>query len=244
MILEGLTAVELAGTRHNQKSLSRSARNLMQATGEMDVAERQRLGRTGGALLIIGSLAAFPAAFVLEPAPKTVEHLVAIAGVLVGLAIWLVPWERMSARSLYLIPLIGTGEVMIGTAVFSADFAFYQVLIGVYTAYVVRDRIHFLAFLAAFTFATVAPLLYLDDDANSLLHHILVMLLVLLISAGVVRYLRGVLEMRERQYQRFAAEAVSLAERIRGGDPPGTIDSAEDVERKLAALVSKTTPER
>ncbi|MEJ7875889.1 MAG: hypothetical protein WKF62_04445 [Solirubrobacterales bacterium] len=216
----------------------------MGAKGDMDAAEKRRLGRTGGALLIIGSLAALPAAFVLNPSPATVEHLVGLAGALVGLAIWTVPWERMSSRSLYLIPLVGTAEVMVGTAVFSDDFAFYQVLIGVYTAYLVQDRVHFLAFMAVFTLATVAPLVYLDNDANGLLHHIFVTLPVLLISAGVVRYLRLVLEMRERQYRHFALEAVSLAERIRGGPPSDRLESAEDVERRLAELVSETAPER
>lgn len=209
----------------------------------MDATERRRLGRTGGALLIVGSLAALPAAFVLEPAPETVEHLVALSGVLVGIGIWLIPWERASARALYLIPLIGTAEVMVGTAVFSDDFAFYQVLIGVYTAYVVRDRTHFLAFMTFFTLATASPLLYLDDNTNDLLHHILVTLPVLLISAAVVRYLRVVLELRERQYRHFALEAVNLAERIRGG-PPVRFDSAEDVERKLAELALEAPPER
>jgi hypothetical protein len=133
---------------------------------------------------------------------------------------------------------------MVGTAVFSDDFAFYQVLIGVYTAYVVRDWAHFAAFMTLFTLATVAPLLYLDDNTKDLLHHILVTLPVLLISAGVVRYLRVVLELRERQYRRFALEAVGLAERIRGGNPPGRFDTAEDVERKLAELASEAPSER
>jgi len=216
----------------------------MPALGEMDAAERRRLGRTGGALLIIGSLAAVPAGLALEPSPQATDHLVSLAGILVGIAIWLIPWEREPARSLYLIPLIGTTEVMVGTALFSDDFAFYQILVGVYTAYVVRDRRHFVAFMAFFTLATVAPLFYLDDNSSDLLHHILVTLPVLLISAAVVRYLRLMLESRERQYRQFALEAVGLAERIRGGTPSSGFDGAEDVDRKLAELVSETAPKR
>lgn len=205
----------------------------------MEPAERRRLGRVGGALLVIGSLAALPAGLVLEPAPKAVEHLISLAGMIVGAAIWLAPWERASARALYLIPLLGTIEVMVGTAVFSDDFAFYQVLIGVYTAYVVRGRTHFLAFMAFFTLATLAPLLYVDQNVSDQWHHILVTLPVLLISAGVVRYLRLILESRERQFRRFALEAVTLAERIRGGPPHAEEATPEDVEKRLAELASK-----
>jgi hypothetical protein len=129
---------------------------------------------------------------------------------------------------------------MIGTGFYSDDFAFYQVLIAVFTAYVVRDRGDFLVLMAVFTLATLAPLIYVDEAFREQAHHILVTLPVMLISAAMVRYLRDALVHRELQYRRFAVEAVTLAERIRGG--PGHVHETtpENVEQRLAELTSKT----
>ena len=92
-----------------------------------------------------------------------------------------------------------------------------------------------MAFIAA---ATVAPLFYVDESFNDQAHHILVTLPVMVVSAGVVRYLRETLARRELQYRRFAVEAVTLAERIRGG-PRSPGDDLENVEERLAELAPR-----
>ena len=202
--------------------------------------ERKRLGMLGGVLLIVGSLTAVPAAMFLEPAPEPLEYLISLAGVALGLLLAVMPWERLPERALYSVSIVATGYVMIGTGFYSDDFAFYQVLIAVYTAYVVRDRSEFLFLMAFFTAATVAPLLYVDESFNAQAHHILVTLPVMIISATVVRYLRDALARRELQYRRFAVEAVTLAERIRGGPAPAQAMTSENVEARLAELASET----
>ena len=218
----------------------RSRREVTETLDEMAPSERKRLGRLGGVLAIVGSFAAIPAAALLEPAPEPAEYLVALAGVMGGVAFMLVPWERLHERALYAISILATGYVVLGVSLYSDDFAFYQVLIAVYTAYVVRDRSDFLWLMLFFTAATAAPLLYVDESFDELAHHILVTLPVMLISAAVVRYLRDALAQRELQYRRFAVEAVTLAERIRGGQVPQDKPTAEDVEERLADLASKT----
>ena len=62
----------------------------------------------------------------------------------------------------------------------------------------------------------------------------------MIISAAVVRYLRDALAQRELQYRRFAVEAVTLAERIRGAPAPSQAATSENVEERLAELASKT----
>ncbi|MDX6586669.1 MAG: hypothetical protein QOI31_1142 [Solirubrobacterales bacterium] len=212
----------------------------MATADEMAPSERIRLGRLGGALFIIGSLAAAPAAAFLEPAPDAAEYLIAVAAVLVGAALMAAPWGRLPDRALYGVSILATGYVVLGASLYSDDFAFYQVLIAVYTAYVVRERSDFLWLMVFFTVATVAPLFYVDEDINDLAHHVLVTLPVMIISAAVVRYLRNALARRELQYRRFAVEAVTLAERIRGGPAPEQEATAENVEERLAELASKT----
>jgi hypothetical protein len=210
------------------------------AAEEMAPSERTRLGKLGGALFIIGSLAAVPAAAFLEPAPEPPEYLIPAAGVLLGLGLLAVPWGKLPERALCLVSMTATVYVVIGTSIFSDDFAFYLVLIAVYTAYAVRARSDFLWLMAFFTVAAVAPLAYADQSFDELAHHILVTLPVMLVSATVVRYLRDALAERELQYRRFAVEAVTLAERIRGGPPPRHKTTAENVEKRLADLVSET----
>ena len=203
-------------------------------------AERRRLGQLGGALMVIGALAAVPAAFFLEPAPDPVEYLAAFAGVALGVALFLLPWEGFPDRALYAVPVIATAYVFMGAIVFSDDFGFYQVLIGVYTAYAVKPRTDFLALMAFFAVATVAPLLIVDETFSEQAHHVLVILPVLFITAGVVRFLRDALSRREREYRQFALEAVGLAERIRGGLPAAGQEDPDEVDRRLEELATRT----
>jgi hypothetical protein len=207
---------------------------------EMARSERRRLGTLGGALLVIGALAAAPAAAFIDPAPDAVEYLIILAGVAAGFALMVIPWERLPERSLYAVSVVATGYVMIGTGLYSDDFAFYQVLIAVYTAYVVRDRRDFLVLMFFFTATIIVPLAYSDDTFTEQMHHILVTIPVMIISAAVVRYLRDALAHRELQYRRFAVEAVTLAERIRGGPANPQAANAENVEERLADLASET----
>jgi hypothetical protein len=191
--------------------------------------------------MIVGSLAAVPAALFLTPPPEAVEYLINAAGVVFGVGLLQAPWERLTDRALYVVSVVASAYVTIATALYSDDFAFYQVLIAVYAAYVVPRRRDFFLLMAMFTVLTIAPTMYADGSFDSRAHHILVTLPVLLISAAVVRYLRDTLSQREQEYRRFAAEAVALAERIRGGsgEPPGATD---ETERRLAELALKTRP--
>ena len=230
------------GEAYSKTSTVESVAELIETGDELTPEERRRLGKLGGALLIIGALAAAPAAAFIEPSPAPLEYLVIVAGVMAGSALMAFPWERLPERALYSVSIAATGYVMIGTGFYSDDFAFYQVLIAVYTAYVVRQQKDFLVLMAFFTLATLAPLLYVDDAFKEQAHHILVTLPVMLISAAVVRYLRDALAYRERQYRRFAVEAVTLAERIRGGPAHAQEMTPENVEERLAELASKSRP--
>ena len=185
----------------------------------MAAAERKRLGQLGGALMIIGSAAAVPACAVPGAGARALEFLIASRAS---------PWARSSWSC------DGSGSPTApstlsrssppctsrsGSASLSDDFGFYQVLIGVYTAYVVKTKDLPLAD-GALHRRHLAPLFFVDETFSEQAHHILVILPVLFISAAVVRYLRGALAKREREYRHFALEAVGLAERIRGAPAP------------------------
>jgi hypothetical protein len=184
--------------------------------------------------LVVGALAAFPAGLVLEPAPDAVDHLVGLSVLVTGLAAFFAPWERLSPGWLHVLLVLAVLEIAVGTAVFSDDFAFYYVVVGMYAAYVIRDPAIFAAYILFFLLALAAPFAYADEDLKEQVHHILVTAPVFIIAVVIVRYLRDTLERRQHDYRRFASEAVSLAERIRGR-PDGGPDG--DLEERLGRLV-------
>jgi len=204
------------------------------AFGSLAADELRRLGQFAGALLIVGALAAFPAGLVLEPAPDTADHLVGLSVLITGLAAFFAPWERLSPGWLHVVLLVAVVEIAVGTAILSDDFAFYYVVVGMYAAFVIRDPAIFATYVLIFLLALAAPLFYADDDLSEQVHHILVTAPVFIIAVVIVRYLRDTLERRQHDYRRFAFEAVSLAERIRGR-PDGGQDG--DLETRLGRLV-------
>jgi len=211
-----------------------AARPGSSAFGALGPAERKRLGRFGGILLATGSLASIPAGMALEPAPAITEHALAAAGVAVGLAIYFLPWTRISSAWLHVSLLFGTFEVALGVAQLSDDFAFYLVVIAAYAAYILRSPASVGAYAALFGLALLAPLVYDDENLREQIHHILVTLPVLAIVVLIVRYLRDTLERREREHHEFAQEAVQLAVRIRARHKPWSPE--DDIDRRLEEL--------
>ena len=209
--------------------------------GPLSGEDRRRLGRFAGILMVVGALVSFPAGLILDPPPELHKHLLGLGSVLAGLVVFLAPWERISANWLHAALIVSTCEIAAGVAIFSDDYAFFYVMVAMYVAFVVRDRTVLVAYGLFLALALLAPVSYADEDLNEQAHHILVTLPVLIIAAAIVRYLRDTLEQRELQYRGFAHEAVSLAERIRGGN--GGEDFEEDIAARLDRLSSSPPAE-
>jgi hypothetical protein len=203
------------------------------AFGAIAGDELRRLGRFAGVLLVAGALVSFPAGVVLEPAPEAPAHLIGLATLLTGVAAFFAPWERMSAKWIHVGLIVSTVEIAAAVAAFSDDFAFFYVIVGMYAAYVIRDRSVLAAYMLFFAVALLAPLVYSDGDLNDQVPQILIVIPVFAFAVFIVRYLRDTLELREREYRLFAFEAVSLAERIRGR-PDGGLEG--DLEERLGRL--------
>lgn len=150
-----------------------------------------------------------------------------------GAAMLLAPWERMSPRWLHAIIAGGLIEVALGVLIFSDDYAFDFVIVGIYAAYVLRSQRAEIAYAVAFLILGIVSLGLDSNDFDSRLHHMLVLIPVLTIAAGMVRYLRDTLERSQAEYRGFAAEAVHLAVRIRGTTRPQDGDA---VDRRLEEL--------
>ena len=213
------------------------------AFGPLTSAELRRLGRFGGVLMIVGALTSIPAGLALDPAPHVYEHLIGLSSALLGVVAFFAPWERLSSNWLHVGMIVAMIEIAAGVAILSDDYAFFYVLVAMFAAYVIRDQSVTVAYAILLGIALLAPLAYSDEDLKEQLHHILVTLPVLVIAAAIVRYLRDTLEDRERQYRAFADEAVSLAERIRGGSADGANGSARDLRRRIGALATDMDPD-
>jgi uncharacterized membrane protein HdeD (DUF308 family) len=205
------------------------------AFGPIDSDELQRLGRFAGVLLVVGALVSFPAGLVLESVPAATDHLIGVAALTTGLIALCAPWQRMSPNWLHFGAAAATIEIAAGVAVFSDDYAFFYVLVAMFAAYAIRDRDVLIVYMAVLTVALLSPLVYEDEELKEQAHHILVTFPVMLIAAAIVRYLRDTLEQRENQFRRFAFEAVSLAERIRGLPPEARVTD-KDLAARLGRL--------
>jgi hypothetical protein len=185
--------------------------------------------------LIVGALAAFPAGLVLEPPPDPAEYLPVVAALLTGIVTFFLPWHRLSPAWIHVVLVLASIEIAVATAVLSDDFAFYYVVIGTYVAFVIRDQRVFAAYIAMlFALALFAPFLQPDEERSEQVHHILVTAPVFIIAVAIVRYLHNTLDRRQDDYRRFAFEAVTLAERIRGRAEGG---EDADLEERLDRLV-------
>jgi hypothetical protein len=185
--------------------------------------------------MVSGALVSLPAGLVLDPPPEPTDHLIALAAAVLGLAAILAPWPRLSNNWLHAAPVVSTVAVAVAVDVISDDYAFFYVLIAMYAAFVIRNPAVLAAYTVVLTVALCAPLVYSTDDVSVTAHHILVTVPVLLISAGMVRFLRDTLERRESEYRGFATEAISLAERIRGRPGPRR-GAGETLEKRLERL--------
>lgn len=201
--------------------------------------ERGSLGRLGGILIMIGSLAGLPAAFIIEPAPSLADYLIAPAGVAIGLCLTRVPWGRLAPAWIYVIAVLGTIEVAVSSILVSHSFAFYEILIGLWTAYAAYSLAHFVLAMTGFSLTILALPALGAGEMGDQTHQTLIILPIMLIAAGIVRYLRDTLVRHEEDTRKFALEAVSLADRIRGAPdgqetiaaPP--ITASEVLERPL-----------
>jgi hypothetical protein len=206
------------------------------AFGGLEGEELRRVGRLAGMLMLVGALASIPAALFLEPAPEPYELLIGLGSALVGVAALLAPWARMSSAWLHVGMILATLEIAVAVAALSDDYAFFYVLVAMFAAYVIRSRAALIAYVVLLAVALCAPIAYADDTKDQI-HHMLVTLPVLVITAIGVRYLRDVLERRELQVRGFAVEAVALAERIRGRPELGP-SARSDLERRLDDLAA------
>jgi diguanylate cyclase (GGDEF)-like protein len=168
----------------------------MQAVEDAD-KRRAITGRLAGLLFAVGAVASAPTNELFSDPPvgqaaRWIDLLAFVSG-LICLAI---PWQRVPARWFHLLPIAGTVEVALsiwGIGVHGGTYAWYYVLVAVFTAFAFENRAHIAAHMGFVAVAFAAPIAYLPDATSASLRA-LVAIPVLFAVAGVVAHLREGLE--------------------------------------------------
>jgi diguanylate cyclase (GGDEF)-like protein len=170
--------------------------------GESPESAMRRYGLMAAALLIAGGLAAIPNNLLHDPHhPPTIYLLVALALVSGGICL-LVPWQRLPRRSLHVVGVVGSIEVLLAVWFGDPIFAWYYIFVVIFAAYAFPSR-RDVAFQLGFAILMMlAPSIIGYDDNKLQLADLLVQVPSLILAAIVIVWLREQLE-RSREAYRY-----------------------------------------
>ena len=157
-------------------------------------AHRLLCGRLAGVLFAAGSLASVPVNLLFEaPAVEPRAYLITAVGVLSGVICLLIPWDRVAAWWLHLVPVVAALEVVLtmwGVGEHALAYLWFLAFVAVFVAFAFDTRrdvtlhLGFVIAAALYPFATAAT-----DRANTLAAT-LICVPILLVATGVIVYLR------------------------------------------------------
>jgi diguanylate cyclase (GGDEF)-like protein len=176
--------------------------------GDRDARRRRAVGRTAGILFSAGAIASVPAnqLFTDPEAPEYV-HLITALAFVSGLVCFLIPWDRIREGWFQLIPVIASLEVALtvwSVRPHTETYSWFYVFVAVFVGYAFRDRraiaCHLLLICACFAL----PLAYLDDGYRQALIQTVVSTPILVLTGGIVAFLRERLEEEQRNLRELA----------------------------------------
>ena len=171
-------------------------------------SRRAELGRVAGVLFLAGAAASFPADLLLHDAPRVVFATDALA-LISGIVCLLLPWRRLTDRSLHVVCAIATAEVTLSAAVAGSHqsvFLWYYLLVAIFAGYVVRARVALAAHLASVVCGLVGAAALAHGSDPDALVRALVAGPTLVVGAAVVAWLREGFERGQAQLQAMAEE--------------------------------------
>jgi diguanylate cyclase (GGDEF)-like protein len=211
-----------------------------------DAAQRQAVvGRLAGMLFAVGGVVSVPAnALFRNPAVRPEAHWVNLLAFVSGIVCLAIRWERVPARWFHVLPIAGTCEVALAVwsvGVHGGVYAWYFVLVAVFTAYAFDRPAHIAAHLLFVAAALALPIIWLSHDrAADAAIRVAVAGPVLFAVAGVVAYLRAGLEQGKAQLAEQArTDPLTGAANLRMFDErlAYEIERHRRAERELAVLI-------
>jgi hypothetical protein len=204
----------------------------------------QRAGqmRLAGVLFIIGSVFGLPSTLILsESTPWEIFPLTAL-GIASGLTCLSLPWEWLSPRWIHAVLVAGIAEVSLITAMVDFAFLVYFVIIAVFVSYIFSSRRVIEIYLGLISLAVAALAIGYLGEEEAAAQLALLTIPTVVVSATMIAYLREQQEASRRKYQRFAQEAMELAERLHGGPISGGPAGAAGPGAPASAHASPVPP--
>lgn len=194
-------------------------------------------GRTAGLMFIGGALLPVPSTLLLDPQPPAASYALTALVVLTGLACLALPWDRASLGWLHAVAVIAALQVACTVALFDPIFSVLYFVVAVLVAYGFGHPRIVLPHMLLISALVLAPIAYEPAAAREGLRLSLLVLPSLWMLAGGLVFLRSQVETREREYRRFAEQAISLSERISGRPVyrPGTVQPARSLAEREPA---------
>src|SRR4051794_27477900 len=175
---------------------------------DTDAQRRRAVGRTAGILFSAGAVASVPAnqLFSDPSAPEYVHFITALAFVS-GLVCFLVPWDRISIHWFQLVPIVASLEVALtvwSVRPHTETYSWFYVFVAVFIGYAFRDRRVIAAQLLLVCACFALPLAYLDAGYRDAVIQTIVSTPILLLTGGIVAFLRERLEAEQRNLRELA----------------------------------------
>lgn len=172
------------------------------------VASRRTVGRVGALAMLATSLVTLVTVHVLSGSSVPMSFdLVAACSMIAGVVCVLVPWDRISAAWLQLVPVLATVEIAAGirvVGVFGNIGASYFVFVAVFCAYAFSSRLAVAGQVAFAAAASALPLFYATAPSSHTPEQVAVGIVVLVMIAGTVTVLREGLQARQRRLEEMA----------------------------------------
>jgi hypothetical protein len=154
-------------------------------------AHRLLCGRLAGLLFLVGSLATVPVHQMWDPAVSDRVYAITGLGVFSGFIALLIPWDRIRARWVQLVPPIATIEVgitMWGVGRHAQAFMWFLVFVAVWSAYAFDDRRAIVLHLAGVVTMAWYPTVLADAGAQraNVVAETLIAVPIILVAGGVV----------------------------------------------------------
>jgi diguanylate cyclase (GGDEF)-like protein len=156
-------------------------------------AHRLLCGRLAGVLFAAGSLASVPVNLMFQPAVDERAYLITVVGVLSGLICLCIPWDRIGALWLHLVPVVAALEVVLtmwGVGQHAQAYLWFLAFVAVFVAFAFDTRRDVALHLAFVIAAAMYPLVTADVDRANVLAGTLICVPILLVATGVIVYLR------------------------------------------------------
>lgn len=182
--------------------------NITEVAGLQDVTEpRLRGARLGGLLFCAGAMLSALGTLTLDTAPPLWVYAVMALGFLTGIAVIAIPWERVPAIWLRLLPAIATLQITacaLGIGADGSAYSWLYLIVVVTVSYAFRNRALIAAHVGLVLGCLALPLADSAISSSESVRNLVTSGPTLILTAVLVTYFRERLEAGKAAYQELS----------------------------------------